>query len=125
MLFHRIPKWLLLATGILLSIAVISITHTAPQHHNWQQRIESYHADAPKNNASLKVVYFHPNDTAPYEDYQQRLTSIMKDVQQYYAREMSKYGLNGFQLPLEMEGNQLTIYRVEGKNNSKVYTQVA
>ncbi|MEL4307263.1 discoidin domain-containing protein [Joostella sp. CR20] len=40
----------------------------------------------------LNVVYFLPNDVDAYANYQQRLTDVLKHVQEYYAEELSDYG---------------------------------
>ena len=47
----------------------------------------------PAENA-LNIVYFLGNDNEPVADYERRLSEIMHYVQQFYAKEMARYGCN-------------------------------
>jgi hypothetical protein len=84
-------------------------------------RIAGFHAGAAKNNATLRLVYFHPNDAEPQPKYRERITRIMLDIQEFLATEMKRNGFGQTALPLEMEGDLVKLHVVEGSGGLQSY----
>lgn len=59
----------------------------------WGRLKRSYAEKGVKNSRKLYVVYFTPADREPYPDYRLRMDHVVRDVSNYYAREMVANGL--------------------------------
>lgn len=59
----------------------------------WGLLTRLYAAKGVKNTRKLHVVYFTPADREPYPDYRLRMDRVVRDVSNYYAREMVANGL--------------------------------
>ncbi|NQT88438.1 hypothetical protein HQ560_16850 [bacterium] len=90
-----------------------------------RESLAAYHADAKPNGAVLRVVYFHPLDVKPQSDYKGRITRIMLDIQDFLKVEMARHGFKDAVLPLEMDGDQVRIHQVVGKDGAKGYSHEA
>ncbi len=135
-MFHYRMFLSLLATGMMLSAlcaqdrpraAATTSAATSPASQSattnpFLERIQAYHAGAAKNGQALRVVYFTPADVDPPKGFQERLTRIMFDVQDFYRVELRRNGYAGYDLPLETDGNLLKIHLVKGKAPSNAYT---
>lgn len=60
---------------------------------SWKRLTKVYAEKGVKNTRKLYVVYFTPTDREPYPDYRQRMDHVVRDVSNYYAREMVANGL--------------------------------
>lgn len=68
-------------------------TEQARAVESWNRLTKAYGEKGVKNTRKLYVVYFTPTDRAPYPDYRQRMDHVVRDVSNYYAREMVANGL--------------------------------
>ncbi len=59
----------------------------------WSRLTKSVAGKGVKNTRKLYVVYFTPSDREPYPDYRVRMDHVVRDVRNYYAREMVANGL--------------------------------
>jgi hypothetical protein len=84
-------------------------------------RIAGFHQGAAENGATLRLVYFHPNDADPQPKYQERITRIMLDIRAFLATEMQRNGFGRTTLPLEMDGDQVKLHVVEGSGGLQDY----
>jgi hypothetical protein len=89
------------------------------------QLLVGYHADAEPNGDTLRVVYFHPSDVEPQTDYKARITRILLDIQDFLKVELARHGFGDAILPLEMDGDQVRIHQVVGKDGAKGYSHKA
>ena len=87
------------------------------------QRLSDYQKDADIAERPLRVVYFHPADVTPFKDYEQRLTRIMLDIQEFYRSEMKRNGFGPKTFPLEMVDGKLLLHVVKGGNPAETYTK--
>jgi hypothetical protein len=70
----------------------------------------------------LRVVYWTPSDREPAPAYRARLTRVMRYMQEFYATQMTSYGLGRRSVNLEMEADGLLKLRVaRGKNPFNQY----
>lgn len=86
-----------------------------------QQRIDAYHSETGGKDHKLRLVYFHPNDAPPQKDYRARLTRIMFDVRDFIAAEMKRNGFHERSINLEMDGDQVKLHVVEGRDGTDGY----
>ena len=68
--------------------------------------------DPQKGQRFLRVVYWTPVDTEPAPQYRERLTRVMKFVQNFYARQMAAYGLGPRTIGLELAEDGLLKLRL-------------
>jgi len=70
----------------------------------------------------VKVFYFYPNDRQPQPDIDEKLDTIVKKSQQFYANEMERHGFERktFQLEIDKEGKTV-VHHVIGKQETAVY----
>ncbi len=59
----------------------------------WSRLTKVYQDKGSKNTRKLYVVYFTPSDREPYPDYRRRMDHVVRNVSDYYAREMVANGL--------------------------------
>lgn len=80
-------------------------------------------AEKPAAPRVLRMVYFVPSDREPYPDYRDRVTRIMRDIQDFYRVGMEKNGWGPRTFKLE-EGadNQLSVHVVKGTRPADYYT---
>ncbi|WP_158261364.1 MULTISPECIES: NPCBM/NEW2 domain-containing protein [Pirellulaceae] len=86
-----------------------------------QSRVKAFHADAPKEELKLRVIYFHAADREPLSDYQDRLHRIVSDIKRFYDTEFTRIGLTDIELPIEMESGKLKLHTVKGLENHDGY----
>ena len=86
-----------------------------------RERIEAYHRGATAVTHSLRLVYFHPNDAPPQKGYQERITRIMRDIQDFVRAEMHRNGFGARSIRLETEGDLVKIHTVEGREGTAGY----
>lgn len=83
-----------------------------------------YHgADPVKAGRKLRFVYFAPSDSPPAENYRERLTRVMEETVDFYAREMRRVGLTHVQpMALDREADGLLRFVVvHGREPWKTY----
>ena len=80
------------------------------------KRLQAIWADqGVKNTRKLYVVYYTTADREPYPDHRARLNQVVKDVSDYYAREMVANGLPPITFDYERDtGGVLKIHFVKG-----------
>lgn len=72
---------------------------------------------------ALHVVCWTPANREFPENYQQRLTRIMKHIQRFYLREMERFGFAGHTIGLQLDADQqLVLHSVEGVHEMGHYT---
>jgi hypothetical protein len=74
--------------------------------------------------ANLNVVYFIPTDKTPLANYLRRISGIMLHTQEWYKKEMSRYGFEDKTFGLLVDDTNATrvkIIVIQGKNNSNNY----
>ena len=86
-------------------------------------RLEKYHAEAAHEKRPVRVAYFHPSDIAPLEGYQERISRIMLDVQNFYQAEMKERGFGERVFPLELADGKLKLHVVKGKDPAEQYSR--
>jgi hypothetical protein len=79
--------------------------------------IEKYHADeTAASSRTLHLVYWTPRDREPLAEYRERLTRVMKTIQEFYASEMERLGLGDKTFALETTADGLLkIHLVRGE----------
>ncbi|MBC8352542.1 MAG: NPCBM/NEW2 domain-containing protein [Planctomycetes bacterium] len=87
------------------------------------KRLDDHLENAEIAERPLRVVYFHPADVKPFEDYEERLTRIVLDIQEFYRGEMKRNGFGPKTFPLEMANNNLVLHVVKGKRPADDYTK--
>ena len=73
----------------------------------------------------VRVTYFIPNDREPDPNMDEKLDTLIKDTQQFYADEMERHGFGRktFRFESDTTGNAL-VHHVEGKFNNAHYDGV-
>ena len=65
---------------------------------------------------TLHLVLWTPSDREPAPQYRERLSAIMKDIQKFYAREMTRIGFGPMTIKLdEADDSLLKIHLVRGR----------
>lgn len=86
-----------------------------------QARVRAFHADAPKEDFKLRVIYFYPADREPQANYRERVNRMVLDIKDFYDTEFARIGLTDSPLPVEMDGDELKIHMVKGAENHDGY----
>lgn len=74
-------------------------------------------------NRKLRVVYYTPSDREPQADYVNRLTRVMKHVQEFYASQFTRYGFEKSKLALDLDAaGNLKIILVRGVTKNQDFT---
>ena len=72
----------------------------------------------------LHVVYFTPSDREPGQNYEQRLGTILMDIQAFYRDGMERLGFGPMTFPLVRDArDKLVIHLVKGKAPGKSYAK--
>lgn len=120
-------RWLI---GLLLSVASVgaSETPTAPVPAGVDLAralalTKAWQDDHPERvERKLRVVYWTPSDREPAPQYRERLTRVMKYMQEFYAAQMASYGFGRRTVNLELEADGLLKLRVaRGPNKFNHY----
>ncbi|WP_417443527.1 discoidin domain-containing protein [Joostella sp.] len=72
----------------------------------------------------LNVIYFLPNDTEPYDNYEERLSKALIHVQGYYAKEMESHGFGHRRFGLQEDDSipgQVKIHLLRGEEPRASY----
>ncbi|MBI9064755.1 MAG: discoidin domain-containing protein [Marinilabiliaceae bacterium] len=81
-----------------------------------------YSSEMPK---TLNVVYFVPNDMSPLANYHKRLSGVMLWMQEWYAKEMDRYGYADKTFGLLKDTNLPDVYvkiiKITAKNGKDYY----
>ena len=90
-----------------------------------RQHLEAFHGDIPQDShiaRKLHIVYWTPADREPAADYTQRLTRVLKHIQDFYADQMEAngFGRRTIGLDLDAEG-LLRIHLVKGQGKTSEY----
>lgn len=83
--------------------------------------ISAYHAGEAKNQAVVRVVYFHPSDRDPLPDYAGRLDRVLTDISDFYRDGLRRFGIENDGLPLERQGGRLVLHMVRGEKPASGY----
>ena len=86
--------------------------------------IDVWNGDQPvQDKRCLQLVCWTPADREFPADYQSRLTRIMEHIQNFYAREMERFGFRNrsFRLPSDKSG-QLVLHAVRGLHEADHYS---
>jgi hypothetical protein len=76
----------------------------------------------PQNVPPLKIVYFVPSDMKPFPDNQERVGRVMKYVQDFFRKEMSRNGYGEKTFALEWDTpDKIKLYTVKGKKRQAEY----
>lgn len=110
-----------LAIGLLVISGSVSQADETSVAKSLQARVRAFHADAPKEDIKLRVIYFYPADRKPQADFQQRVNRMVLDIKDFYDTEFARIGLTDSPLPVEMDGDQLKIHMVQGAENHDGY----
>jgi len=86
--------------------AVAAIRRAKTRLDNWENR------DPQRGRRVLRVVYWTPADTEPAPQHRERLTRVMKYVQNFYMRQMESYGLGARTIGLELADDGLLKLRL-------------
>ena len=72
----------------------------------------------------LHIIYFTPSDREPAQNYEQRLGTIMKDIQTFYRDGMERLGFGPMTFPLVRDAqDKLVIHLVKGKAPERSYAK--
>ena len=71
---------------------------------------------------TVGVIYFLPTERAPHQDIDARIDTLIKDVQNFYEREMERNGFGGKTFRLQTDTNGKTVvHHINGKFNAEYY----
>jgi hypothetical protein len=87
-----------------------------------RERIRMYHKGEESGNRKLRIVYFYPFDLKPQAGYEERITRIMMDIQEFYQKGMEQNGFSNVVFPLDMQEDKLRIHTVKSKEPAKSYS---
>lgn len=117
MWFHCLP-----IVALLLAPAWVLRATDADTTRRITARVDAFHADHHNDEPlPLRIVYFHPSDAPPQQDFEARLHRIMSDIQAFYSSEMERLGFADKPLPLELRDGALVIHRVQGTDPGNTY----
>jgi len=102
-----------------ISVPADIVTPEARDAADRLQQFATGHACEPQK---IRFVYFTPSDRTPIPDYRERLARVMKDVQNFYGKEMERHGLGhrSIQFDLDAKG-ALVLYDVKGLHPAADY----
>lgn len=86
-------------TGLMLSFAAsvsVPVEHPDPatQLTRVSAQLAGYHGTDPvKSDRTLRFVYFAPSDSPPAANFRERLTRVMEETADFFAREFRRVGL--------------------------------
>jgi len=84
--------------------------------------LDDWHAkDARKEVRTLHFVLWTPKGRAAPEDYEARLSRIMKNIQGFYGREMTRLGFGPRSINLPRDGDLVRIHLIEGLKAESAY----
>ncbi len=84
--------------------------------------LDGWHAEnASKAVRTLHFVLWTPKGRVAPEDYEARLSRIMKDIQGFYGREMKRLGFGLRSINLPMDGEHVKIHLIEGLKAESEY----
>ena len=83
--------------------------------------LADYHDGHRTSNDVLRVVYFHPADLSPQEDYEARIDRIMKDIQCFVRDGMERNGFGPMTFRLETREGRLVVHTVRGRELAEAY----
>lgn len=86
-----------------------------------------YHGGLPGKSArKLHFAYFLPTDREPAPEFRERLTRVLEETVEFYARQMESYGLKPQRMPLDREADGLLHFvMVKGKEPWTTYNTKA
>ncbi len=73
---------------------------------------------------TVRLIYFLPSDRSPQQDIDTKLDTLIKDVQQFYADEMERYGFGQKTFTFETDATgKAVVHHVEGQFTDSYYRQ--
>jgi len=74
----------------------------------------------------IRCIYFVPKDRTPQKDMTSRIDTVIKGVQQFYAKQLENYGHDRktFMIETDASGKAL-VHKVEGRFNDEYYREGA
>lgn len=93
------------------------------QAHSALKIISDWRGEQPiSGQRTLKIAYWSPADRAPQPEYQQRLSTILKDIEGFYRKEMQRNGFGSLSLKFDKDAkDSIQIIPVTGKKNYSEY----
>ncbi|MGD1978136.1 MAG: NPCBM/NEW2 domain-containing protein [Akkermansiaceae bacterium] len=84
--------------------------------------LNGWHAKNPeKAERVLHFVLWTPKGRPAPEKYEERLTRIMTNIRDFYAREMDRLGFGPRSINLPMDGKKLKVHLIEGQKPEAAY----
>ena len=84
--------------------------------------IEAYHRDAEKAGNVIRVVYFHPRDRQPLDQWRERLGRMLNDIGDFYRTGLQRYGVKDRGIPFERNNDGYVFHLVQGRLSAGDYT---
>ena len=84
--------------------------------------IEAYHRDAEKAGSAIRVVYFHPRDRQPLDQWRERLSRMLDDTGDFYRAGLQRYGAKDRGIPFEQNDEGYVFHLVQGRQPASDYT---
>lgn len=123
-MFRSIVKLQLLA---LLTLTASGVAQTpaeqAVQASQVNELLERYHSASPvKSERKLRFVYFTPSDRQPAPQYRERLTRVIDETVEFFAKQMTALGIKARPLPVDRDADGLLRFTmVQGKEPWTTY----
>lgn len=116
----RTLPWQLVLASILLSNGIASAEISADPEgvallQAAQQAVAAYHQGVEPADNAIKVVYFHPTNLDPLDQWDARLQRILADVEDFYAEGLQRFGLADMAVPFEKTDDEYRVHLVQGR----------
>ena len=80
-----------------------------------QEAVAEYHQGAESADNEIKVVYFHPANLQPLEQWKARLQRILTDVEKFYAEGFQRFSLADTVVRFERNDDEYLVHLVQGR----------
>jgi hypothetical protein len=84
--------------------------------------IDDYHRNAEKSDRVVRVVYFHPSDREPLDEWRDRLSRIIDDVSGFYGGGLRRFGINDRGIQFERSEDGYVFHLVRGQLTASEYS---
>src|SRR5688572_16847607 len=104
--------------------ASLAETEIAPKVAAARAILDKWHAENPeRGERKLHIVLWTPNDREPAPRYRERLTAILEDIRDFYAKEMNRLGFGPRTIRLDYAKDGLiNIHLVRGRQPYSHYS---
>ena len=112
---HTLGSIILQRLAIILSLASIvpaaaRADEPKPEARVARERLDRFADGQMPAARKLVLVYFTPADRQTPPQYRQRLTRVMTDIQEFYAREMQRHGLGPKTIRFDRDSQGLAMF---------------